>query len=47
MINVFCDKCKDISDSQLQMRGEGNTIVIECLTCGDMKRFTDSREKAN
>lgn len=43
MINVFCDKCKYIPNSQIQIRTEGErkSIVIECLTCGDMKRLKD------
>ena len=39
MINVFCDTCKFSSNSKMQIRVEGNSIVIECLECGDAKRF--------
>lgn len=38
MINLYCDQCKS-PDSQLQIRTEEHTIVIECLECGDIKRF--------
>lgn len=39
MINLFCDDCKDIQSSQLQLRTEGESITIECLNCGTMRRL--------
>ncbi len=39
MINLFCDKCVNVPDAQLNLRTEDNSIIIECLVCGAMKRF--------
>lgn len=44
MINLFCDKCKDKKDSMIQLRTEQASIVLECLTCGDMKRFSNPKQ---
>ena len=44
MINVFCSKCKNIKDSQLKCKIENGTVIIECLECGDMKRFKEAQK---
>lgn len=43
MINIFCDKCTHNSNAKLQVRTEGDTIVIECLECGEMQRLKENQ----
>ncbi len=45
MINIFCDKCRHDSKAKLNLRTEGDSIVIECLKCGEMKRFGPEEEE--
>ena len=50
MINVFCD-CKEAkgkgNDARLSLTAMKGNVIIECLECGDMKRFTDNRGKTH
>lgn len=45
MINIFCDSHKIDKNSRMNIRSEGNTIIIECLVCGDMKRISNKEVK--
>lgn len=45
MINIYCDKCRNIKDSQLNIRSEGKAIIIECLTCGAMQKIQEPSYK--
>ncbi len=39
MIVINCDRCKDITNAQIRIMVKQGEILIECLECGDAKRF--------
>jgi len=45
MIIVHCDRCINIQNARMNIRTERETFIIECLECGDMKRFVNKEIK--